>query len=178
MNGKFLLKVLGLVFVAMALINCSKSGDSNQNSSTPAGSCAAGQLWTGVGCLPSCGTGMVFYNNQCISAAQLGQGTATQCGTGKLMSQYGCLLQCGTNAVWYNNQCVQVTGGQTQWPFPGQQPSYPPTGGQGDICSGRCGAGAVETYSGCMPQYTCGACYGYNNGWCHKGVNAEAYYGM
>lgn len=168
MNGKFLLlKVIGLAFVVLSVVNCAKKSDGG--SSTPAATCAAGQTATVAGCLTSCGTGLVYYGNQCVSVAQVvpGTGTSASCGTGKLNSQYGCLPQCGTNAVWYGNSCVQVTGGTGT-----TTPPY----GQGDICSGRCGAGAVETYSGCMPQYSCGPCYGYNNGYCYKGVHAEQYY--
>lgn len=171
MNGKLLLlKVLGLAFVTLAIVNCGSKGGSS--SSTPAAStCAAGTVQTGVGCLQSCGTNMVVYNGQCVSSAQVAGGQNISCGTGMIQSQYGCLPQCGTSAVLYQNSCVPAygnnTGGGTQYP----------TGGQGDMCSGRCGPGAVETFSGCMPQYSCAPCYGYNNGFCHIGVNAHAYYG-
>lgn len=167
-------KLKWIVFIGLALtaIGCAKSGGGGGgDSSTPA--CPANQLYTGAGCLPTCGSGMVWYNNSCVAASSVVAGGGLpggqSCPAGYIL-QYGQCVpaggggqQCPAGYVLQGNMCVPNTGGGG---YPG-----------GDMCSGRCGAGAVETFSGCMPQYTCGPCYGYNNGWCHIGVYAHQYYG-
>jgi hypothetical protein len=102
--------------------------------------------------------------------------SATTCTAGQLYSQYGCQPQCGTNAVWYSNQCVQVT--TTTWPTNPTQPTNPWPTTQTNICQGSCGAGQTQMANGsCLPQYTCGSCYGFANGFCYIGAYAHYYYG-
>jgi hypothetical protein len=111
----------------------------------------------------------------------------TSCGNGLINSQYGCQPSCGVNSVMYQNQCLPISntgiGGQFGQQFPGQQQQYPgQVGGGAQMCSGMCGAGGVQIggQSGqpqCLPQGTCGPCYGQYGPNCYIGDYAHQYYG-
>lgn len=177
------LKILAVIGLALTVINCSKSGGGDSGS-TSSPQCSAGQLWTAAGCLPTCGNGQVVWNGQCVASAAvtgtgiggiggIGGGTIGQsCGSNMLQSQYGCLPMCGPSSVMYNGQCLPVSS----MTIPGTQPI--PSGSQGGLCEGGCGAGQVRTYQGCLPRFSCDPCYGYANGWCVIGVNAHQFYGF
>jgi hypothetical protein len=159
-----ILRITLLSAMALTLVHCAKKSSSSTTSAAAA-SCMSGQLQTAVGCLPQCGTNMVYYNNQCLATTAVTNSNAgISCGTGMLQSQYGCMPQCGVNSVIYNNQCVPANS----------------TGGNIGLCQGSCGAGQTLMPDGhtCLPQFSCGACYGFANGYCYIGAYAHQYYGM
>jgi hypothetical protein len=98
----------------------------------------------------------------------------TSCGgSGNMIqSQYGCLPSCGVSSVLYQGQCVPVT---TAGGVGGYGSGY--GGGYGSqICQGSCQIGTVQTQMGCLPQGSCGPCYGYAQGGCYIGYGAQQYY--
>lgn len=149
------LLVLMLVSMTLTLVNCSKG---SSNDATPAASvigtsCGANMIQSTRGCLPQCGVGMVTYNNNCVSAHEPANG--------QFGNQYGHSNQYNTG---YNN------GGITQ---------------NQAICRGTCGEGQTAMTNGqgrqsCLPQYSCGPCYGYDaqSRYCYEGTYARQYYGM
>lgn len=156
--------------LTLTLVNCSKGGGGGSSSNT----CSNNQISTAAGCLASCGTSngvnMVMYNGVCtLSTSVTATGSnGTSCGPNMLTYNGQCLQMCGTMSVLQNGQCIQITnsiGGLVN----GSTSS--------NVCSLGCGTGQVQTALGCMPQYSCGTCYGYNNGYCYIGTAAHQYYG-
>jgi hypothetical protein len=103
------------------------------------------------------------------------------CGTNMLTSPWGCLPQCGPSSV-----IVPGTGPNTGCqPIPnvgGYNNGYPGgIGGTGNpaMCQGSCPPSMVSIQGGyaCLPQNTCGPCYGYYQGQCYIGDYAHQYYG-
>lgn len=128
------------------------------------------------------------------SPAPAATALGTSCGANMLQSQYGCLPQCGVSSVIYNNSCIPVTGvggypGATGYPgypgtagYPGTTiPGYSGYGTTGNpaMCQGSCPAGLVSIQGGfaCLPQGTCGPCYGQYGSTCYIGDYAHQYYG-
>jgi hypothetical protein len=150
MNIVYRIQMLAVVLFSLFLVNCAKSGGGG--AADPAGSCSAGTTYTATyGCLPSCGTGMVWINNQCIPAAQV---------TGAGIGAPGNIGAPGSNGFPLGQPPI------------GQQPN-----GQKNICQGSCAPGTVQMNNGqCLPQNTCDACYGFSDGWCIQGANARFYY--
>ena len=153
MNQKLLL----VMFVALSTVHCSKtSNGSSGTSSGTTNTCTTGYLYsTYYGCQLQCGTGSVWYNNQCISTTASVTSTTT--------TSYTNGTSCGTNMVWYNGQCVyssSTTGSST-----------------GFICNGTCPSGYTQIQGQCLPQYSCGSCYAYYGGYCYIGDYAHQFYG-
>ena len=73
------IKFILLACVALSVVHCSKGGGGTTSTATST-TCPANQLYTsGAGCLPTCGTNMVYYNNQCVSSYTVTGGGLNQC---------------------------------------------------------------------------------------------------
>lgn len=158
-----------IFFVILA--GCAKTSNDGSTSTAAATTCSTGYLYsTYYGCQVQCGTSSIMYNNQCIPTTTSITGTTTTCQSGYLYSAYGCQPQCGTNMVWYNNQCVAAAVTTTTYTS-----GYTTT--TGSMCQGVCQVGYTQVSGSCLPQSTCGACYGQYQGYCYIGDYAHAYYG-
>lgn len=167
--------LLGALAVAL-LAGCgsSNSGTTTAVVTTSATSCSTGYIYSSTyGCLPqsSCPSGYGLYNNQCVLVT-----TGTTCDAGYVFSStYGCLPQsgCGTGYALYNGQCIYVGSTTISCPtgyvVSGNQCIYS-TSTTTSSCQGSCQAGYTQTVYGCLPQQTCGSCFGYYNRYCLGGA--------
>lgn len=110
-----------LVLSSALLTNCAKSSDKSApvvatTTAAVSGSCTAGYVNTGIGCLPqgNCPSGYGYYNNQCypVTAA-----TTTSCQAGYIKTAIGCLPQntCPTGYGYSYGSYNGQTGG---WCYP------------------------------------------------------------
>jgi hypothetical protein len=166
---KTLIRLSTTVIFLFGTVHCAKTSNSSADTSTAGTTCSTGYLYsTYYGCQLQCGTSSVWYNGQCIATTTSVTGTAsTTCSSGYLYSTaYGCQPQCGTSMIWYNNACIAATTTTTTT-----------TVSTANVCQSFCPSGYVAVGSSCLPQATCGSCYGYSGGYCYVGNGASAFYG-
>lgn len=151
--------------------------------------CPAGQVYTQqyscqpvapANYCPQNGQQYAWVNNQCVQAAvnngqQYGQQYGQQCPANQVhTTQYGCQAlapanycpQNGQQYAWVNNQCVPATTTQ-----------YNQYGQYGQQYGNQCGAGAVYTQYGCLPQQGCQPNSGFMNGQCYPAYQNYNNYG-
>ena len=176
-----LLNILFLVGTTLLLANCSSN-----TSSSAAGSCSSGQVYTQMGCLSTntsvCGTSSygywtggnyngTYYNAGCYAATAVSSGS---CSSGYVYTQMGCLAQntssCGSsaygywsggsyNGTYYNAGCYAATTTSTSSTLTCSSTDYVQTS------IGSLQAGSCATY---CSQY--GKRYGYYNGMCYPSL--------
>lgn len=172
---KKMIEFLILLGLGLLLASCAKDSDSSATTAVTAGSCSSGYIYSSTyGCLlqSSCPSGYGLYNNQCV----LVSGATTTCSSGYVYSAtYGCLPQstCSAGYALYSNQCIYVGSSTLSCPT-----GYVMSGTQCVLststttssCQGSCTAGYTQTVYGCLPQGTCGSCFGYTSHYCLGGA--------
>lgn len=122
--------------------------------------------------LAACGN-----NDSTGTTVTTGLGTTGSCAAGYVYStMYGCLPQstCSAGYGLYNGQCVYLSSATTMTCPAGYIQSGATcviaTTTSTNSCQGACMAGYVSTVWGCLPQGSCGACFGYANRYCLGGA--------